>query len=107
MIVSLTGASGFIGSFTAAALHRAGHAVRALVRATSRRDHIAPYIERFIEGDLADPQALAALVAGAEVVIHNGADWDALRRSPSTNFTHNVLASLQLLELARQYNANQ
>ena len=107
MIVALTGASGFIGSYTAGALHAAGHAVRALVRSTSRRDHIAPYIDRFIEGELSDPQALAGAVAGAEVVIHNGADWDALRRSPSTNFTNNVLASLELLELSRQAGARQ
>ena len=107
MIVALTGASGFIGSYTARALRAAGHAVRALVRSTSRRDHIAPYIDRFIEGELSDPQALAGAVAGAEVVIHNGADWDALRRSPSTNFTNNVLASLELLELSRQAGARQ
>lgn len=107
MIVALTGASGFIGSYTARSLHAAGHQVRALVRTTSRRDHIAAHVERFIEGELADEQALAALVAGAEVVIHNGADWEALRRSPSSNFKNNVLASLQLLELSRQAEARQ
>ena len=64
MLVALTGASGFIGSVTAAALHRAGHEVRALVRATSRRDHIEPFITQWTEGDAADPQAIAALVAG-------------------------------------------
>jgi nucleoside-diphosphate-sugar epimerase len=107
MLVALTGATGFIGSYTAAALHRAGHEVRALVRETSRRDHIEPYVTDWRVGDGADPQALAALVAGADAVVHNAVDWDALDRSPSTHFDRNVLGSLRLLESARQAGAGQ
>ena len=107
MLVALTGASGFIGSYTARALHRAGHAVRALVRPTSRRDHIADVVAEWREGDAADPQAIAGLVAGAEAVIHNAVDWDALERSPAVNFERNVLGSLRLLEAARQTGAEQ
>ena len=107
MLVALTGASGFIGSVTAAALHRAGHEVRALVRATSRRDHIEPFITQWTEGDAADPQAIAALVAGAEVVIHDAVDWEALRRSPQSGFERNVMGTLRLLESARQAGAPQ
>ncbi len=66
MLVAITGASGFIGSFTVRTLHAAGHRVRALVRSTSRRDHIAPYIDQFREGDFADPQAAAAVAVGAD-----------------------------------------
>lgn len=101
MLVALTGASGFIGSHTAAALRRAGHEVRVLVRMTSRRDHIEAYASDWRIGDAADPQAIAGLVAGVDAVIHNAADWDALERSPATNFEHNVLGSLRLLEAAR------
>jgi nucleoside-diphosphate-sugar epimerase len=107
MLVALTGASGFIGSYTAAALHRAGHRVRALVRETSRRDHIEPYVSEWRTGDAADGQAIAGLVAGAEAVIHNAADWDALERSPTTHFERNVLGSLRLLEAARLAGVNQ
>lgn len=107
MLVALTGASGFIGSVTAAALHRAGHEVRALVRATSRRDHIEPFITQWTEGDAADPQAIAALVAGAEVVIHDAVDWEALRRSPQSGFERNVMGTLRLLESTRQAGAPQ
>lgn len=107
MLVALTGASGFIGSYTAKALHDAGHEVRALVRGTSRRDHIEPYVAEFREGDAADPQALAGLVAGAEAVIHNAVDWDAVARSPVTHFERNVMGSLRLLEAARQAGAEQ
>jgi len=107
MLVAITGASGFIGSVTAAALHRAGHEVRALVRRTSRRDHIESFVSQWTEGDIADPQSLAALVAGVDAVIHDAADWEALRRSPQANFERNVLASLRLLESARQAEVSQ
>src|SRR5215218_4269666 len=85
MLVALTGASGFIGSYTARALHGAGHDVRALVRSTSRREHIADSVAEWREGDASDPQAIAGLVAGVDAVIHNAADWDALERSPGSN----------------------
>ena len=107
MLVALTGASGFIGSYTAKTLHRAGHTVRALVRPTSRRDHIRDVVQEWREGDAADPQAIAGLVAGVEVVIHNAVDWDALERSPVTHVERNVLGSLRLLEAARQAGAGQ
>lgn len=101
MIVALTGATGFIGSYTARALHGAGHAVRALVRSSSRRDHIAPHVAQFVEGDMTDPQALAGLVAGAQCVIHTAIDGDAYERSPDTHFRNNLSSSLRLLEAAR------
>jgi nucleoside-diphosphate-sugar epimerase len=101
MLVALTGASGFVGSRTAAALLAAGHRVRALVRPTSRRDHIDPYVEEYRYGDQHDPQALAGLVAGVDAVIHASVDWNARDQGPSPNFQRNVLGSLQLLESAR------
>lgn len=101
MLVALTGASGFIGSYTAAALAGAGHRVRALVRPTSRRDHIEKYVSQWQVGEQHDPQTQAALAAGADVVIHNAADWTALRQSPVSHFQRNVMGSLGLLEAAR------
>jgi nucleoside-diphosphate-sugar epimerase len=107
MLVALTGASGFIGSYTAKALRRAGHEVRALVRPTSRRDHIAGFVAEWREGDAANPQVIAGLVAGVDAVVHNAADWSALQRSPLTNYENNVLGSLRLLEAARQAGVEQ
>lgn len=101
MLVALTGASGFVGTYAAMALHRAGHRVRALVRRTSRREHIEPYVAEWRVGDASDPQALAGLVAGVDAVIHNSADWDALQQGPIPNFERNVLGTLRLLEAAR------
>lgn len=107
MLIALTGASGFVGSYTARALHAAGHQVRTLVRTTSRRDHIAPYVADFYVGEQSDPQTQAGLVAGVDAVIHNSADWQALEQSPIRNFERNVLASLRLLESARQAGVGQ
>jgi nucleoside-diphosphate-sugar epimerase len=102
MFIALTGASGFVGSHVAEALHRAGHRVRAMVRPQSRRDHIAPFVAEWCEGEQADPQAPAALVTGVDAVIHNSYDWEALDLSPVRNFEVNVLGSLGLLEASRQ-----
>lgn len=101
MLVALTGASGFVGSQTAKALFSAGHTVRALVRPTSRRDHIEPYVQEWYVGEQDDPQSQAGLVAGVEAVIHAAVDWNAREQGDNANFRRNVLGSLQLLEAAR------
>ena len=102
MDVSLTGASGFIGSYIAGSLHAAGHRVRALVRETSRRDHIEPHVAEFVVGDQADPAAQEQLVAGADAVVHDAVDWQALRRGGAMDhFRSNVLGTLDLLERSR------
>ncbi|WP_428937601.1 NAD-dependent epimerase/dehydratase family protein [Fontivita pretiosa] len=101
MKVALTGASGFIGSYTAATLKRAGHEVRALVRPTSRRDHIQPYVSEFVVGSHNDPDAIQSLVTGVDAVIHNSVDWSARESSPYDDFERNVPGSIRLLEAAR------
>jgi nucleoside-diphosphate-sugar epimerase len=101
MLVALTGATGFVGVHTAAALVRAGHTVRALARPTSNRAPAEPYVEDWRTGDQHDPQAIAGLVAGVDAVIHAAVDWNAREMGPGPNFQRNVLASLQLLEAAR------
>lgn len=107
MLIALTGASGFIGSHIARALHEAGHELRALVRSTSRRDHIQYVVDEFRVGELDDPQVLAGLVAGVDCVVHNGVDWDAVRAAPIKCFERNVMGSLRLLESARQAGVKQ
>lgn len=101
MQVALTGASGLVGTYTAAALKARGHRIRALARRTTRRDHLDKLVDEWILGDHTDPQSLAGLVAGAEAVIHAAVDWDALEESPLSNFHRNLLSSLRLLDASR------
>ena len=102
MRVALTGASGFVGHRTAAALDRAGHAVRALVRPTSRRDHIEPHVAEFVEGQQDDGHALHRLVEGVDCVVHNSVDWHPLRHDdPWAHYQTNLMGTLHLMEQAR------
>ncbi len=107
MLVALTGASGFIGSFTAQTLHRAGHRVRALLRHSSRRDHIDAFLADTVVGTHNDPESAQRLVAGADAVIHNSLDWDRSAQNELPDLENNVIGSLRLLESARLAGARQ
>lgn len=101
MLVALTGASGFIGAAIARNLKQSGHRVIALVRSTSRRDHIEPYVDRFVQGDLADESVWPELLEAAECVIHCGVDWQCLKTSDlKAHLERNLLGSIRLLQTA-------
>jgi nucleoside-diphosphate-sugar epimerase len=102
MRVALTGASGFIGSHIAHRLQATGHAVTALVRPSSRRAHVEPFVDRFVEGDQVDDRAWEALLDGAGCVIHNSVDWSGIR-DPGGFEAHlqsNLVGSLRLLKVS-------
>ena len=69
-IVALTGATGFIGGAIVHRLRAANWQIRALVRPTSSRDHLAGIGLHWIEGDLSDLESLRRLVLGADAVVH-------------------------------------
>lgn len=102
MRIAVTGASGFIGSVLCRQLHVAGHAVTGLVRATSRRAHIEPWVDRLVVGDQADDQLWAALLRDVDVCVHNSLDWTPLRGEIDliTHLRSNLEASIRLLHAA-------
>lgn len=65
-VLAITGATGFVGSAVLDAARAEGHTVRAL----ARRDQPLREGLEWVRGDLGDTAALAALVAGADAVIH-------------------------------------
>lgn len=107
MLIALTGVSGFLGSYTAAALRRKGHRVRALVLSAAPRSQGEPTADEWQVGDQYDPPAQSELVAGADAVIQVAIDWAALNQGPVANFERNVLGSLRLLDAAQQAGVQQ
>src|ERR1017187_4971315 len=71
MRVLVTGATGFIGRHAVRALAAAGHAVVALVRATSDRAGLGEV--EFAVGDLSDTASLRSACRGVDVVVHAAA----------------------------------
>ena len=65
-LIAITGATGFVGSAVLDEALAEGHQVRAL----ARRDQTARAGVAWVRGDLGDTAALAALVEGADAVIH-------------------------------------
>ena len=66
----LTGATGFIGLTLAERLRARGHAVRALVRASSPVAELEGLGVELVRGDVTDPRSLQAAVGGCDAVVH-------------------------------------
>lgn len=99
MRIAITGASGFIGSHLVRHAADAGHEVIALVRDTARAEHIADHVQRFVVGQHDEDATLADLLDGAEAVIHNSFDWEAMRSGDiGRHYRSNLVGSLELLD---------
>ncbi|MDQ3427305.1 MAG: NAD(P)H-binding protein, partial [Gemmatimonadota bacterium] len=66
----VTGATGFVGSHLADALHRRGDEVTALARSPGKAEALASLGVRVIIGDLHDVSALDSAMGGQDVVYH-------------------------------------
>ena len=98
--VLVTGGSGFIGRHMVAALGTAG----AQVRVVDLKPHPDPGVE-LVQGDLADPDVVAAaLQGGIDAVVHLAAVTSVLRsiEQPELTYATNVAATHGLLEGARR-----
>jgi len=69
-LVALTGGTGFIGAALLSHLTGSGWRVRALYRPRAGRAPASSPGVEWVPGDLGDSEALGALVAGADAVIH-------------------------------------
>ncbi len=77
MRIALTGATGFLGSHTAAALRRAGSDLRLLVRDVAKAERIlgprGAWPCEVVTGDMADRAAMGTFLEGVDAVIHTAA----------------------------------
>jgi len=77
--VMLTGATGFVGSHTFAALAAAGHRVRALVRSRGKLERVLERLEldpahhEVVVGDMTDAAAVGEALDGCDAVVHAAA----------------------------------
>lgn len=101
MLVALTGATGFLGRRTLAALRRQGQTVRALSRRKEQSAGLEALVNEWCPGDQYDPDVQARLVANVGAVIHVAMDWKALNDGPRANLERNLAGTLRLLEAAR------
>ena len=100
MYVALTGATGFVGSYTVRSLVEAGHRICALVRPARNASWLEELGVEICRGEMTDEEALYAFVEGADVVIHTAYDSTAENR-PLEYLRSNIFGSLTLLELSR------
>ena len=101
MRIALTGTSGFIGAEIARQATLAGHKVQGLVRATSRTDHLDPWVDRLVVGTHDQDRARDELLEGVDAVIHNSFDWQALRKGDLVaHMKGNMIGSIDLLQAA-------
>jgi dihydroflavonol-4-reductase len=98
--VFVTGASGFIGSAIVRKLVEAGFSVRALVRATSRRSHLAGLGVKFVEGDIRDRRSIRTAIDDCRHVFHVAADYRLWARDRSEIFAANVAGTRAVMEEA-------
>lgn len=77
MKVTLTGATGFIGSHVLTELHEHGHEVTALVRDDAHANIVAARGATPTVADLRDRPAVASLLSDADGVIHTASPGDA------------------------------
>jgi dihydroflavonol-4-reductase len=98
--VLVTGASGFVGSAVARTLVDAGYTVRALVRPTSPRFHLAGLDLDYVVGDFRDADAMRQAMVGVRYVVHVAADYRLWARDPMEIYTNNVVGTRTVMEAA-------
>ncbi|NNL67437.1 MAG: SDR family NAD(P)-dependent oxidoreductase [Myxococcales bacterium] len=105
MKILVTGGTGFIGSHSAAALTRAGHDVRLLVRDAEKAkrtfESLGTAVPETVTGDVTDADAVGEALEGCEGVLHAAAlvslDASRAEQVARTNFggTKNVVGMAQ------------
>lgn len=98
----VTGGTGFVGSHVVRALNEAGHSVRVLHRASSKREALDGLQYESALGDIMNEAELAAACAGCDWVFHVAAVADYWREDLSILFETNVEGTRRVLKAAKE-----
>ena len=102
----VTGATGFVGFHTAAALRAAGHEVRALVRSPEKAARVLGPLglgkEDLAVGDMTDEAAVREAVRGCDAVIHAAAAVSVTRPGAAGAFDANAEGARRVLGSAAE-----
>lgn len=105
MRVAVTGGTGYVGAHSVAALRRDGHDVRLLVHPAEMQRPLSDYgldpdgLE-LVEGDVADDTAVAALLDGADALLHMAGIVAVDDRREADMWRVNVVATKALVTAA-------
>ena len=105
MRVTVTGGTGFLGSYLVRDLLAKGVSVRVLARPSPRADSLAAAGVEIAQGDLRDPGSIAHAVKGAEIVYHLAAKVGSAPRD--AYFETNVDGTERLLNACAQNGVGQ
>jgi nucleoside-diphosphate-sugar epimerase len=98
--ILVTGASGFTGWHLTRRLAEEGRSVRALLRPTSRHDHVEKLGVEIARGDLRDVESLGRAVEGVNTVYHIAAAYRDGSLSDADLEKVNATGALNLLDVA-------
>ncbi|TXH73312.1 MAG: NAD-dependent epimerase/dehydratase family protein [Lysobacteraceae bacterium] len=100
MEVFMTGANGFVGLNTVAALKQAGHSVVAMIRPNANVAFLEPMGVRIVHGQLDDVDALTAAMRGADAVVHTAGNTSCNPRDLPALEAVNVHGTRNVVEAA-------
>ena len=98
--VVVTGATGFVGSAIVRSFVAAGYPVRAVCRASSRRDNLAGLDIDIVDADICDAEAVARAMVGGRYLAHAAADYRLWARDPDAITHTNVVGTRTVMEAA-------
>ncbi len=99
-LVTVTGASGFVGSALSRALLQRGYKVRALMRPSSSRQNLADLDIEMMQGDLLDISSLQAALKGATYLFHCAADYRLWAPNPQDIVRNNLSGTKNIMQAA-------
>lgn len=101
MRVLITGATGFIGSHLAEALHAKGYELRVILRSTSNRRWIEHLPIEYLEGDIHDENMLSRAVDGVDYIYNLAGVTKARNEAEYFRSNHEATRKLLIATIAQ------